>query len=214
MFPLRSFPSITRTMFYGAWPVGKRTVRWSPKYWIYFKNNFQTNSLPLPFCHSSFQIQCPSLYINKALLLNSFLKISICISCTQLEVNCSWYLRSLPSPFTYFLISGYLLRNPDKSNFFRFARRFEFSESTVLYPILRRWKWKKHVSSNSHGTFWAWSFRKLKTFFYRKRGHAFICTMDSQCVMAGNSMSIFDTFLMNSKKHLNNLQCIEAIVSF
>ena len=38
-----------------------------------------------------------------------------------------------PHPFPYFLISGYLLRNPDNSNFFfDFPRRFELSPGSYL----------------------------------------------------------------------------------
>ena len=62
------------------------------------------------------QIQCSSQYINQALLVNSFLKIFIYISC------CPWgEVRMIvafpPHPaFPYLFISGQLLRNPDNSN--------------------------------------------------------------------------------------------------
>ena len=49
-----------------------------------------------------------------------------------------------PHPFPYFLISGYLLRNPDNSNFFfDFPRRFELSPVSYLpctRTSLSRWK--------------------------------------------------------------------------
>ena len=49
-----------------------------------------------------------------------------------------------PHPFPYFLISGYLLRNPDNSNFFfDFPRRFELSPGSYLpctQTSLSRWK--------------------------------------------------------------------------
>ena len=72
------------------------------------------------------QIQCPSLYTNQALLVNSFSRISIYISC------CPWrevrMLLAFPlHPFAYFLTLAYLPRTPDNSNFFDFPRRFELS---------------------------------------------------------------------------------------
>ena len=53
-------------------------------------------------------------------------------------------------------------------------------------------------------------FPEVENIFLQKMGHAFICPMDSQCMIAGNSLSILDTFLMDSKKHSRNLQCMEV----
>ena len=69
---------------------------------------------------------------------------------TPVQIQCSslytFLLTCIPSPsaFPYFLISGYLLRNPDNSNFFfDFPRRFELSPGSYLpctQTSLSRWK--------------------------------------------------------------------------
>ena len=68
------------------------------------------------------QMQCPSLYVNRALLLNSFFKVSIYISCCSWSVVCMILVfPPLPFVFVYFLISGYLFRTPDNSHFLLFS---------------------------------------------------------------------------------------------
>ena len=82
------------------------------------------------------KIKCPSLYINQALLSNSFIpNINLCL------------LLPSPSICLYFLISGYLLQTPDNSNFFDFPRRFELSEVAFTQaigsrPYLHIWNMK------------------------------------------------------------------------
>ena len=85
-------PSIIRTMLIGAWKVGKKTVHWSPKHWIYFKTTkpiLCLYFLSLQFKYSVHPIFC-------------------CL------------IAFPPHPFAYFLTSGYLLQTPDNSNFFQF----------------------------------------------------------------------------------------------
>ena len=85
------------------------------------------------------QIQCPSLYTNQALLVNSFSRISIYISC------CPWrevrMLLAFPlHPFAYFLTLGYLPRTTDNSNFSDFPRRFELSGIDCSFFQEFRWE--------------------------------------------------------------------------
>ena len=61
------------------------------------------------FFVSPVQSQCPSQYINQALLLNSFFKSLICISCCPSSEVC--ITLAFPSrPLAYFLIPSYSLR--------------------------------------------------------------------------------------------------------
>ena len=60
------------------------------------------------------QIQCPSLYINQALLINAFFKISMYITCCPLS-QVGMIFGFVPHPLAYFLISGYLLQTPKNS---------------------------------------------------------------------------------------------------
>ena len=85
-------PSIIRTMLIGAWKVGKKTVHWSPKHWIYFKTTKPI--LCLYFLSLQFKYNVHPIFC--------------CL------------IAFPPHPFAYFLTSGYLLQTPDNSNFFQF----------------------------------------------------------------------------------------------
>ena len=79
---------------FSAWQVEKKKKQWtpgSPKYWIYFK----TTVFSFSFFVSSVQIDFPTLYINQALLLNSFFKRIFWISLVAYEVKCAWYFHEI-----------------------------------------------------------------------------------------------------------------------
>ena len=75
--------------------------------------NSRVNSLTFTFFFHSrpVQIKCPSLYINQALLLNSFFKIFKSLFLAARLHDYRILIRSLP---IHFLISGYLLRTPKR----------------------------------------------------------------------------------------------------
>ena len=69
---------------------------------------------------------------------------------TAFEVKCTMYmiLAFIPHPFAYFLISGYLLRTPDNSNFFSISLEgSSYRESTVLYCFIIHNKYKAWLSN-------------------------------------------------------------------
>ena len=81
------------------------------------------------------QIQSPSPYINKALLVNFFSKISIFFSCCPWSKVCM-IVAFPPHPFAYLLIFGYLLRTPGNSNPFSISLEgSSYRESTVLSTL-------------------------------------------------------------------------------
>ena len=59
-----------------------------------------------------------------------FFVIPVEIQCSSLKIKASFAFP--PHPFAYFLISGYLLRTPDNSNFFSISLEgWSYRESTV-----------------------------------------------------------------------------------
>ena len=72
-------PSITRTMFYSAWKAEKKKVYRSPKH-SEFISLKPSHPYVLTFMSLQLKMQCPSVYINQALLPNSFIQnINLCL---------------------------------------------------------------------------------------------------------------------------------------
>ena len=137
MFPLRfflyNFALDNSNHVFSAWQVGGKVSVVKSETENLFQNNHE-NSLSLLFCHS-----VPCILINSFWCLNPFSKYQS-ISLAALEdawsevwsVTVWWYLPH--SPDIYLLISGYLLRTPDSSNFFRFPLKVRVIGSR-LYSI-------------------------------------------------------------------------------
>ena len=115
-------------------------MHWSPKPALKKQNTKKKETIKTRILRvTPVQIQCTSMYINQALLLNSFFEMSICISLAALEVH------SLPMHlFAYLLIPSYLLGAPDNliellltRTFFSFPRRFELSRESIVKHIAR-----------------------------------------------------------------------------
>ena len=110
--------------------LGKSSVLKS-KTWNLFQNK-RVNTLSLLFCHPSSNSLSIPVYINQALLINSFFFFSKHQFVSLVALEGSWsevcmILAFPPHPFAYFLTFGYLicfslLRTP-----FDFPRRFELS---------------------------------------------------------------------------------------
>jgi len=85
-------------------------------------------------CQFPLQIQCPFLYINQALPLNSFFKTSIYISCIPWSKVC----MILASPLHHFFISLFSVicfKLPITQTFFYFPRRFEWLGVNCSYIV-------------------------------------------------------------------------------
>ena len=80
--------------------LGKSSVLKS-KTWNLFQNK-RVNTLSLLFCHPSSNSLSIPVYINQALLINSFffffqnINLYLLLPLKDLEVRCAWYLHSLP----------------------------------------------------------------------------------------------------------------------
>ena len=94
---------------------------WKQKYWSLKRLIYlwiTASILCLYFYVTPIQIQCPSLYIDQALLFNFLFKIFI--SLAALNVKCAWYLRSLSMHslnFFIFLVICFIL--PITQTFFK-----------------------------------------------------------------------------------------------
>ena len=94
--------------------------------------------------HWLIQIQCLSLYLNHALLLNSFFKISIYISCFP-EEKWAWYLNLLHIHLLMCLCRAICFEPPSNKNFFSISSRvrvigsgyqiFRFRKVRIKTPI-------------------------------------------------------------------------------
>ena len=102
-----------------AWKVGekktkKKTVYWNPRHWIQLKTTVSFFCPPLFFVT---QIQCPCIplcHIKRCCLIPCSQYQSLFLA--AFEVKYAWYLRSFPIRL---LISSYLFRTHDNSNFSR-----------------------------------------------------------------------------------------------
>ena len=107
-----------------TWRVGKsKFSEVCQKHWIYFKT---TRTILCPYLYvTPAQIECLSLYINQALLLNSFFKISIFNSCYPRSKVCM-ILESPPHPLLIFFFWVISFKLPIAQTFF-LPRRFKLS---------------------------------------------------------------------------------------
>ena len=106
LFSLRSFyivaPFITQTVFLAHGKLDKKTMYWTPKYWIYLKTIMPF--LCLYFFITPVQIHFPSLNFYQAVLLSIPFSTYQSSFFVVLEVKCAWYLHSLP---IHLLISSF-----------------------------------------------------------------------------------------------------------
>ena len=99
------------------------------KHWIYFKT---TMTILCPYLYvTPAQIECLSLYINQALLLNSFFKISIFNSCYPRSKVCM-ILESPPHLLLIFFFGVICFKLPITRTFFFCPEGSSYQESTVV----------------------------------------------------------------------------------
>ena len=121
-------PSIIRAMFYVHDKLAKKVYR-ILNHWIYFKT---TVSILCPYLYvTPTQTECPSLFINQVLLLNSFFKISIFISCYPRNKVCMILTFTHPLLIFLFWVICFKL-GPDTLNFFFPPEGSSYQESMVM----------------------------------------------------------------------------------
>ena len=97
---------------------------------IYFKTTVSILRL-YSLCHSTSNSVSIPVSVNQALLLNSFLKISIYIFFFVLEVKCAWYLHSLPVHLLISLFRVICFQLPITRTFSIFLEGLSYRETTV-----------------------------------------------------------------------------------
>ena len=138
---------------------------WSPKHWNNkTRKKNQNKNFSCQFYVFTLlslhlvQIQCSSQYINQALLLYSFFKILIYISCCPWSVVCMIVAFPPHPAFAYLFISGQLLRNPDNSNS-SYLESFSISLEGSSYRKSTVVKKLKTFLQNTQG--WVFNYHKI-----------------------------------------------------